>query len=195
MHCEVCGREVRGDIDVADGELPDGTWLVLLTSTPDRDWILCDGCNKLVCHDCSEHPKTGYCDSCLAKQHLFDEELFAAGSPSQDYPQPLQTGMAAEGTTANGDRFTQAEAEAKVGKTVRSLAQFSGVPKGTTGRVVAADDLGQGFDAVIEWNIPQPPPSALETEIAGTPVTIINAGQPLRDWFTKEEYQKYLEEL
>ena len=39
--------------------------------------------------------------------------------------------------------FTRIEAETKVGKKVRTLVKFSGVPKGTTGRVVSADSAGR----------------------------------------------------
>jgi hypothetical protein len=35
--------------------------------------------------------------------------------------------------------FTQAEAEAKGGKKIRTNVEFSGVSKGSTGRVVRAD--------------------------------------------------------
>lgn len=71
MNCEVCKREVHGEINVSSGLLPDGVGVVLLTSTPDRDWICCDRCNALVCHDCCAHPKSGYCDSCISSPELY----------------------------------------------------------------------------------------------------------------------------
>jgi hypothetical protein len=92
-------------------------------------------------------------------------------------------------------RFTEAEAQAKVGKVVHSLVEFSGVPKGSTGRVIKIDDLGDGWDVVIQWDLLQPPPSVLQGKIAGAPVVIVDAGNPLQDWFTRDEYEKYLEEL
>lgn len=73
MNCEICGREVHGDIQVVEGRLPNGARMVRMISTPDRDWIACDSCNKLVCHHCCEHPKTGYCDSCIDKYNLLAE--------------------------------------------------------------------------------------------------------------------------
>jgi hypothetical protein len=60
---------------------------------------------------------------------------------------------------------------------------------------VKADDMKDGWDAVIEWDIPMPPPSVMVGEIAGAPVTILTTGDPLQDWFTKSEYEKYLEEI
>jgi hypothetical protein len=61
--------------------------------------------------------------------------------------------------------------------------------------VIKADDLGDGWDVVIEWDLPQLPPSVLKGEIAGEKVLIVDSGQPLQDWFTRDEYEKYLEEL
>jgi hypothetical protein len=47
--------------------------------------------------------------------------------------------------------FTKEEAEAKVGKKIRTKVEFSGVPKGSMGMVVRADHMGSGEgDAVIE---------------------------------------------
>jgi hypothetical protein len=85
-------------------------------------------------------------------------------------------------------RFEKPEAESKVGKHVRSLAEFAGVPKGTTGRVVRADRMGnvrtadgkiyEEYDAVIEWDLP------------GQQST-----KPLQDWFPKDEYEQWIEEI
>jgi hypothetical protein len=77
--------------------------------------------------------------------------------------------------------FTQAEAESKMGQPIESLIPFSGVPQGTTGKVVAADDAGDGWDVAIEWDLPPRP--------FGTRM------RPLRDWFVKSEYDKYLREI
>ena len=75
------------------------------------------------------------------------------------------------------DRFTRAEAEAKVGKTIKTRVDFSGVSKGTIGQVVKADKMGKDeWDAVIRWDLP-------------------NERVPLDDWFTKDEYERFLEEL
>jgi hypothetical protein len=78
-------------------------------------------------------------------------------------------------------RFTEAEARAKVGKRIRTRVEFSGVPKGTTGRVVVADAMREGFDVAIEWELPSRP--------FGT------QRRRLRDWFDKFEFEKHLEEI
>jgi hypothetical protein len=88
-------------------------------------------------------------------------------------------------------RFTQQEAEGKVGMRIKSLVEFPSVPRGTTGRVAKADSAGEfknqfgviqeEFDVIIEWDLP--------TTVFG------NASKPLWDWFTKSEYEQYLEEI
>ena len=86
--------------------------------------------------------------------------------------------------------FTQEEAAAKVGKKIRTLAAWAGVPRGTTGTVVKADQMGRVkpldkdpqkiWDVVIEWDLPVPP---------------LRVHKPLQDWFTKDEYETYIEEV
>lgn len=90
-------------------------------------------------------------------------------------------------------RFSELEAQSKLGQRIRSLVEFSGVPKGTTGRVAEINLLEkQGWEVVIEWDLPRPQPVIAEVEIAGEPATWIRTGRPLRHWFTKDEYEKYL---
>jgi hypothetical protein len=72
MNCTICTREVDGDIEVSSGTLPNGVGVVLMTSTPDRDWIRCDACAVIICHDCCLHPESGYCDSCIASDELYN---------------------------------------------------------------------------------------------------------------------------
>jgi hypothetical protein len=71
--------------------------------------------------------------------------------------------------------FSKAEALSKVGKTVKTLSNFSIVPRDTTGVVQPFEDddyktLG------IQWQLPQ-------------------KSKLLKDWFSKTEYLKYLEEI
>ncbi len=102
--------------------------------------------------------------------------------------------------------FRREEAESKVGKQVRSAVRFFGVPEGSTGLVVQFDlaewtKLSQGqiaevFDVAIQWNLPLPEPSAeLIIPLEGEPYVHIRAGKLLVDWFTKDEYEWYLDEL
>lgn len=196
MNCEICGREVHGDIQVVEGQLPSGAWFVRMIETPDRDWICCDSCNKLVCHDCCQHPKTGYCDTCIDKYNLL-ELAFVETCDPEDLEQFLEAKQEEARATKGRrhTRFMKDEAESKVGKTVRSLVDFAGVPKGTTGRVVEIGYLADGWDVVIEWDLPRPEPSAAIGKIAGEPVLVVHTGRPLRDWFTKQEYEEFLEEV
>jgi hypothetical protein len=74
-------------------------------------------------------------------------------------------------------RFAEHEAKRILGQCIRSLIEFSGVPQGTTGRVVEVDEIEPGgFDAVIEWDLS-------------------SRSKPLRDWFTKSEYEQFLVEV
>jgi hypothetical protein len=102
--------------------------------------------------------------------------------------------------------FSQAEAEAKVGQQVRSLVKFAGVPQGTTGLVVSADPAGwakpvigdkaEVYDVAIQWNLPQPAALAdLVITGEGEEYFHIQTGKPLMDWFTKDEYEQFLEEV
>jgi hypothetical protein len=73
-----------------------------------------------------------------------------------------------------GERFTESEAAAKVGKIVRSLIAFCAVPKDTAGTVIGLVALAGGFSVIIEWD---------------------GSGTPFRDWFSKDEYERMLEEV
>lgn len=84
MNCSICRREVTGRIDVREYELNDGTPVVSMDSSPDRDWILCDSCNALVCHDCCRHPQSGYCDACIEKYHLADHLAQVGSIPRRE---------------------------------------------------------------------------------------------------------------
>lgn len=75
--------------------------------------------------------------------------------------------------------FDERQAKEKVGCEVETLVDFSGVPQGTRGRVVRADMRdtgGYSYSLAIEWVIP-------------------GRAQPLMDWFSKTEYEKFLREL
>ena len=65
--CEVCSKPVRGGFDVYEQEDWDGTPMIVVDSTPDRDYNVCDLCNKIVHFRCSAFPDDGYCDECYDK--------------------------------------------------------------------------------------------------------------------------------
>jgi len=72
--------------------------------------------------------------------------------------------------------FTRQEAGGKVGQRIATLVDFSGVPQGTTGRVLRADQAGGGYHLAIAWDLP-------------------GRSKPLVDWFNRREYYFYLKEL
>ena len=37
-----------------------------------RNHIVCDSCNKAICHNCCSHPKSGYCDVCIGRYNLLN---------------------------------------------------------------------------------------------------------------------------
>ena len=76
-------------------------------------------------------------------------------------------------------RFSQQEASSKIGKTIVSLREFSSVPEETKGEVIGIDKLGkipEEWDVKIQWDLP-------------------GRLNPLVDWFTKGEYERYLKEV
>lgn len=72
--------------------------------------------------------------------------------------------------------FTEAEARALVGRRVRTKVNFSGVPAGTAARVTVADPGRVGWTVGLTWE--------MEAH-----------GRPLTDWFSKAEFEKFIEEL
>jgi hypothetical protein len=93
--------------------------------------------------------------------------------------------------------FTNAEAEALVGKRVLTLAAWSSVPQGTTGRVISADRAGRmhdRYDVAIQWELPT---SRLQGSSGGAeePFRILHFGNSLVDWMTKDDYVEFLTEL
>lgn len=73
--------------------------------------------------------------------------------------------------------FDYPTASGKVGRRVRTLRDFSGVPAGTTGQVIQADPSDGGYALAIRWDLPA------------------RTGKPLVDWFSKDEYERFLQEL
>ena len=65
--CTVCGKECRGGFEVRDWIRKDGTPVVAIDTTPDRNFNVCDLCNTVVCFDCSLNRDSGYCNDCYRK--------------------------------------------------------------------------------------------------------------------------------
>ena len=66
--CSVCKKECRGGFLVREGK-PTGQWdfVVIVDTTPDRNFNVCDACNITICFDCSLDPDSGYCNACLGR--------------------------------------------------------------------------------------------------------------------------------
>lgn len=64
-HCESCGNAVVGSF-VVEEEMQGNVPVVAVYKTPDCNYNVCDGCNKLVCFDCCCCPMLGYCSDCCS---------------------------------------------------------------------------------------------------------------------------------
>lgn len=73
MRCEVCNEtELESELGafVTSETIDEEITLIFLKETTRRNHIICDSCNKAVCHNCCERPRSGYCDSCIEKYNL-----------------------------------------------------------------------------------------------------------------------------
>jgi hypothetical protein len=84
--------------------------------------------------------------------------------------------MADGGCTMEQSSFTRAQAQAKVGRRVRTRIAFAEVPAGALGTVVRVDRVIDGYDLEVAWARP------------GCPT-------PWVEWFTKAEYAAHLIEV
>ncbi len=51
--------------------------------------------------------------------------------------------------------FSQAEAEAKIGTSVKTLIPFAGLPRGTRGTVTRALWMPEGYAVIVRWQWPR----------------------------------------
>lgn len=72
--------------------------------------------------------------------------------------------------------YTKAEAQAKVGRRVRTRIAFAEVPEGAVGTITCIDRVIDGYDVEVAW---------------------VWSGRrtPWIEWFTKAEYEAHLIEL
>lgn len=74
-------------------------------------------------------------------------------------------------------RFTEEEARAKLGKRVRAWMERPGLSRGAIGTVVDIFHLGdEYYEVIVQWDGLRP-------------------NRPCGDWFTKFEYDVFLEEI
>lgn len=95
------------------------------------------------------------------------------------------------------DYFTEAEARALVGRRVKTTVPFADVPAGTPATVTRADPGagGKGWTVALTWDLAADPHQILTAHVDGEPVTVVTGGKPLTDWFSRDEYTRWIEEL
>lgn len=74
-------------------------------------------------------------------------------------------------------RFSREEAQARLGRRVRTVVGVDGVPSGTFGCVMHLDEIEQNsFELIVEWHV-------------------LIEGKRQHDWFSKEQYEQCLIDL
>lgn len=78
MKCEVCNEtELEGELEVFAASafseaLSEEVTIISLMEVARRNHIVCDSCNKAVCHNCCTRAKSGFCDRCIENFNLHD---------------------------------------------------------------------------------------------------------------------------
>jgi hypothetical protein len=75
MNCEICGREVQGNLEAEEVNIG-GVIFPALKESIKKDWLLCKFCNILVCEDCCLNPESGYCNRHLHYYYNFPDSEF-----------------------------------------------------------------------------------------------------------------------
>jgi hypothetical protein len=82
--CERCDAALRGSL-ILTSEIINGVGIIRFTEQNPRNWILCDGCNALLCQNCAPQWKGGYCDECVREYDLkFDSEGCLIGNSAEE---------------------------------------------------------------------------------------------------------------
>lgn len=64
--CVACKRECTGGFLTYQTER-NGVPTIVIDSTPDRNFNVCDLCNDVMCFACSIDRDSGYCNTCYEK--------------------------------------------------------------------------------------------------------------------------------
>jgi hypothetical protein len=92
--------------------------------------------------------------------------------------------------------FTQEEAESKIGNRIETKREFSPVPQGLTGMVVSVEPLdADEYTVAVKWNLSVEKLTIEQGEREGEPFVVLTGGKPLTDWFSREEYGRFLQEI
>jgi hypothetical protein len=87
--------------------------------------------------------------------------------------------------------FTKTEADVLNGTRIRTMVEFSGVPQGTTGTVMGAAETGRDTAAVFM----QPGKAGSEGYTVAIQWDLPGRDKPLVDWFSKADFERYLQTL
>jgi hypothetical protein len=83
--CERCDAALSGSLTLTS-EIANGVGVIRFSENSPRNWILCDGCNALLCRGCAPHWKAGYCEDCIREYNLkFDSEGRLASDAEEDF--------------------------------------------------------------------------------------------------------------
>jgi hypothetical protein len=85
--------------------------------------------------------------------------------------------------------FTHDEAQAKLGRIVRTRVPGRRIPQGTEGRVVYARRQGDSYALGIQWRLT---PVPLVFTILPRPPFLGLRRTPAVDWVRKDQYERYL---
>ncbi|MEJ7575922.1 MAG: hypothetical protein WKF74_02835 [Pyrinomonadaceae bacterium] len=88
--------------------------------------------------------------------------------------------------------FTDEEAEGKVGERIETLREFSRIPQGTDVKIDQASP--NDYSLIVRWDLPNPLREE-RLDIGSEPVPFVSGGKPFIDWFTRDEYDRYLREV
>src|SRR4029434_2105174 len=86
--------------------------------------------------------------------------------------------------------FTREEAAEKQGVMVQTHVAIFDIPKGTCGTVVHSATTDDGYSVAIAWQFTPDRPHGHDCGADLDP-----PADPIIDWFTKNEYERYLTEL
>jgi len=90
--------------------------------------------------------------------------------------------------------FTEHEALSKVGKNIKLKSSYVGMPKHTIATVIDIKNEDSQWMIVIKWCRPE---KKITKRVTGTEEVLVDAitTKPLVDWFDRDEFYKYFEEL
>lgn len=87
MDCQRCYCEVAGYEITIEYPATLNITARFIESTPDRDWMDCQACVRVVCFHGCRHPASGFCDGCIVTYDLTAELIEHGLIPEEIYEQ------------------------------------------------------------------------------------------------------------